>query len=243
MRTLVLLLLFSVFVGCTSHNPKKLDFVQTNTLELHDSSSNRDIDVETYFVDTSRHEGLVILNAGYGCSNTEYSYITKLFAQEGYLVAAIHHEAEHDPPLPIGDSIYDKRLPFWQQGVSTIQFVKSYFQLKQHSFQKAILVGHSNGGDIAALYATLYSNEVQALITLDHRRVPLPLNRDFKTLSFRGYDFPADDGVIPNPDQCEEYNISLYSLDSVGHNFMRDNGSRKMKREVIAEISKLLEFQ
>ena len=147
--------------------PQKAIVISKTAYQL-DSNLNRNIPMEIYenISDTSK-KGLVILNAGYGCSNTEYTYIARFLASKNYLVIATHHEQETDPMLPSGEDLYTLRLPNWKEGVLNIELILNYLEDEYSwiNLDKINLIGHSNGGDIACLYASTYPDKIASLIT------------------------------------------------------------------------------
>jgi pimeloyl-ACP methyl ester carboxylesterase len=60
-----------------------------------------------------------------------------------------------------------------------------------------ILIGHSNGGDISMMFATLNSEMVSKIILLNSRRYPFPRNPDIEILCFGASDDEPDAGVFP----------------------------------------------
>lgn len=241
MKSLFFFLFISIviFGGCNSSKDNNEEYVVSTSDFINDTVRNRTILLEVY---KNNHDdfknGLVIINAGYGCSNTEYSYLAKCFSKLNYLVVAVNHEIQEDPLIPSGENIYELRLPFWENGMQTIDEVGMY--VKQHfpsvKLNRINLVGHSNGGDIAVLYATRNPEKVASLITLDHRRVPLPENENYPIITFRADEFAADLGLIPQISKAKNQNIKVIHLENVDHNFMRDNGTPEMKGTIIKVI-------
>lgn len=244
MKFLIFIGLFFSIISC-SHQEESTSptLITTTSAYIMDEARQRVIPIEIYENTTLNYDkGIVIINAGYGCSNTEYSYIAKFLAENNYLVLSTHHEQPTDEQLPSGDSIYQLRLPNWEQGVLNIQSILRYVENNFPNVYaaKINLIGHSNGGDIASLYASMYPEKVATLITLDHRRMPLPRNNNLKILTIRGDEFEADPGVLPSQEEMEKYSIKILQLKNVGHNFLRDNGTEEMKKKINSEIDKLL---
>lgn len=244
MKYFLLVFIVISFFSCSECNDVNRDKQVVSRSEYYfDESRKRTIPMELYENTEDNYEnGLVVINAGYGCSNTEYTYLARFLGLKNYLVVALHHEHQSDEMLPSGDNLYELRLPNWDQGVFNIQAILKYMKAKYPSISnsKINLIGHSNGGDISALYATKFPNKVNSLITLDHRRMPLPRTNEYMTLSFRADEFEADEGVLPSKDELKSYKMKIIQLKNVGHNFLRDNGTEKMKKTIISEIDKIL---
>lgn len=239
--------LIILFAACSDTSLSKESYVSCKNEYVFDATRNRQIPIQIYtLADSTRWNGeLVILNAGYGSSNTEYSYITSALADKGYYVISIQHEIQSDEPLPSGDDMIALRTPNWREGIKSIEQVLKHMKKKTASIstKKIHLIGHSNGGDISVLFASENSKRVHSLITLDHRRMPIPLSKDFKTLSFRSDEFEVDAGVIPSSSDQKEFGIEIVYLKNVNHNYLRDIGTKETKSTVISSIFQFLNFQ
>lgn len=207
-----------------------------------DSIRNREIPITIYNHTVNSNSELIILNAGYGCSSTEYSYLGWHLANEGYLVISVQHEVESDPMLPGGENIYDLRLPFWEEGIQNVFEVMAFAGVNYPEIdnERIHLIGHSNGGDIAMLFATNHSSQVRSCITLDHRRVPIPRTGNIPLMSIRGSDFDPDPGVLPTIEEQTDLGIQIVQLENVGHNYLRDNGTKETKDTIAGLITDFL---
>lgn len=245
MKTLLSLFILFVVFSCSEN--KKDDStprVHSRSVYIVDEARQRTIPLELYEnTEGNREKGMVVLNAGYGCSNTEYTYIARYLAAKNYWVLATHHEQQNDEMLSSGENMYEARLPNWEEGVRNLEAILRFAEKEDPSVggSKVMLIGHSNGGDIAALFATKYPEKVKALVTLDNRRMPLTRSKQFKTLSIRADEFEADEGVLPTKEEEKTYPIRVVVLKQVGHNFMRDNGTEEMKKTVLSELEKMIE--
>ena len=81
---------------------------------------------------------------------------------------------------------------------------------------------------------------IDALITLDHRRVPLPRSTELNVLSIRGTDFPADKGVLPSEDEQSSFNICVKEIPEASHNDMSDYGPSELKEKIGSLVSNYL---
>lgn len=177
---------------------------------------------------------VAFISAGYGIPHGDYSFISELLNENGYLSVSIRHELKTDPPLSVTGDLYKTRLENWQRGVKTLKVVKNRLekQFSDYDFNNVLLVGHSNGGDISALLANEKATFVKQLVTLDHRRVPLPRSSEIKVLSIRASDFPADPGVLHSTIEKKRYGSCIIKIDDAKHNDMSDSGPSWLKERI-----------
>ncbi|TAJ13864.1 alpha/beta fold hydrolase [Marinilabiliaceae bacterium JC017] len=199
---IVIIILCGLLISCTVSNNERKCLTICETRYVNDDSRNRIIPIEIYSPCSEKqlNKELVVLSAGYWCVNTGYSYISKRLSEKGYLVVAIQHELETDVMLPCGEDMYKLRLPNWKEGVKSIQVVLKYLKKEYPNmrFDQLNLIGHSNGGDISMLFATEFPDIVKSCVTLDHRRMPIPVTEKVKIMSIRADEYAADEGVIPS---------------------------------------------
>lgn len=249
LKIIVSSLLILTFLACSDSQPESQHeaIVTSRNEYVFDSNRNREIPIQIYSLSDSnqRNGELVILNAGYGASNTEYEYITQKLAQKGYYVISIQHEIQTDEMIPSGDDIIKLRMPNWNEGIKSIEQVLNYAKETNPtvSTKKIHLIGHSNGGDISVLFANKNPKKVHSLITLDHRRMPIPLTKEVQVLSFRADQFTADSGVIPSPTDQEKYGVEIVYLKNVDHNYLRDIATKETKEKVISSIFQFLDIE
>ncbi|MEL0606018.1 alpha/beta hydrolase [Pseudoalteromonas undina] len=183
---------------------------------------------------------VVFVNAGYGISYNNYSFASKLFNAQGYLSIAVAHELNTDPKLSRKQPYLTTRMENWHRGVVTLKFLVNQLsaQYPEYDFSQLTLFGHSNGGDISALYAAIYPNEVSQMITLDHRRMLIPRNKNIRVLTLRGSDYPADANVLLNETELKKFPVSQVMIEKSRHNDMYDGGPAwlvdRMRKEVVA---------
>jgi len=185
---------------------------------------------------------VAIISAGYGIKHTEYQFIETLLKQHGFLTIAVGHELPSDPPLSVTGNLYQTRSENWQRGANSLRFVRSFLGEKviAYNFNALTLIGHSNGGDISSWLANEHVDFIERVITIDHRRVPLPRNHNIKVLSIRGSDFPADEGVLYTPSEVSEYPVCVVKIDKSRHNDMYDGGPTWLKEAIIDKIALFL---
>ncbi len=185
---------------------------------------------------------LAIISTGYGVKENEYTYLSDFLITKGYYVVCVRHELDTDQPLPSRGNLYKKRLPVWERGVENIRFVLSeiYSDNTNIDSSKTLLIGHSNGGDISTLFATKHPTEIATVITLDHRRMPIPRSSSPQFMAIRADEFPADPGVLPTEEEQKRYNIQVVVLPHTKHISFSDIGNDKTKNKVTQLIKKLL---
>lgn len=186
---------------------------------------------------------VAFISAGYGVSHSNYQFIASLFKQKNYMVVAIGHELPNDPPLSVSGNLYETRSENWSRGAVTLDFISNNLKarFKNYDFDNLTLVGHSNGGDISAWLANEGKDYIQDIITLDHRRVPLPRRGDVKVLSIRASDFPADKGVLPSVSEQQKFGSCVVTIPKARHNDMEDEGPEWLKTKINALIEGFLE--
>jgi hypothetical protein len=211
-----------------------------NAENIYDEARDRTIPVEITFpanielCSTNLKCPVAFLSAGYGVSHTKYAFLSKQFNQLGYLVIAIGHELPSDPALSVSGNLYETRSENWRRGAQTLDFLKGSLSKRfiEYNFEKLTLVGHSNGGDISAWLGNESKSYIQKIITLDHRRVPLPRNSDYQILSIRASDFPADKGVLPKEIEQEKYGSCVVNIPKAKHNDIADFGPVWLKERI-----------
>jgi len=186
---------------------------------------------------------VAFVNAGYGISHNDYTFASKLFNAQGYLSIAVAHEHKTDPKLNHNQPYLTTRMENWHRGVVTLKFLVNQLsaQYPEYNFSQLTLFGHSNGGDISALYASIYPDEVSQVITLDHRRMLIPRNKSIRVLTLRGSDYPADANVLLNDTELKEFPVSQITIEKSRHNDMYDGGPAwlvdRISKEVVAFLN------
>ncbi|WP_228413479.1 alpha/beta hydrolase [Chryseobacterium sp. CH21] len=212
--------------------------VRLDTLTLFDQSRNRKIPVAFYYPKTNKkipNQQVIIFNHGYGFNKGGdyfvYSYLTEKLASKGYFTVSIQHELTTDSLLPTEGNLQIVRRPFWQNGSDNILLVLN--ELKNANpeldYQHLTLVGHSNGGDMAALFTNQHPNLVYKLITLDNRRMFLPRTSVPKVYTLRSNDYPADEGVLPNEEEQKKYHMTVQPT-LINHGHMDNKGTDEEKK-------------
>ncbi len=177
---------------------------------------------------------VVFLSAGYGVPHTKYKFLADTFVELGYLVVAIGHELPGDPPLSVSGDLFQTRSENWRRGAQTLKVVRDELSTRYHSydFDNLVLAGHSNGGDISAWLVRGSPLFVEKIITLDHRRVPLPRTNKVQVLTIRASDFEADPGVLPTSTEQAEFGSCVVEIAHSRHNDMSDFGPQQLKTHI-----------
>lgn len=233
--TIIFILLLSTF-SC---------FSQTEfTTCLFDGARSRVIPITVYQPQkVNSKTKVVIFNHGYDGnknrkSNQTYSYLTRFLSQKGFYVISIQHELPNDPLLAMEGDFMQTRMPNWERGVANIYFtIQEFKKLKpQLGWDKLILIGHSNGGDMTMLFATKYPHLINKAISMDHRRMIMPRTRNPRLYTLRGCDYDADSGVLPTEKEQEQFRMKVVKLDGITHSNMGENGTEEQHRLINQSI-------
>lgn len=250
-KAVCFLVLMIVFAGTARHSTAQggvhkiatgtVYEVALDTIRLTDlSRRNREVPLAIY---KPKHYGtkaqqVVILNHGYGNNHPHsylaYSYLANFLASKGFFVASIQHELPGDSLIPADGIPQIVRRPFWDRGADNILFVINELK-KSHpalDFKNITLVGHSNGGDMVALFPQKYPNTVRRIITLDNRRMALPRTANPRVYSLRSSDQPADAGVLYTDEEQKQLGATVIKLANTTHNDMSDLGTREQQAEI-----------
>ncbi|RAK57646.1 serine aminopeptidase domain-containing protein [Phenylobacterium deserti] len=193
-------------------------------ITLYDPARNRPVPVVLYRAeDASGPQPLAVVSPGHGASATSYSFISEALVQRGYTVAAVQNEIPGDPPLILGDDIFNRRMPGWRAAAGSLDLiVRTVREAGLANSQPLLLVGHSNGGDISLLYAAEHPKDVAVAVTLDNRRYPLPRRPSPHVCTIRSVDQPPDPGVLPTPEEQKINGTVIETIPGLGHNDMAD---------------------
>jgi predicted esterase len=257
-RSIFLPVLFCIILsGCltgrnNTHQPATAPKFEVilDSLNLFDQSRNRLVPIAIYkprIQQAIPKQGIIIFSHGYGENkggdNLAYSYLTENLAANGYFVVSIQHELPTDDLLPVTGNLQTARMPFWDRGADNILFViheleKSYPGL---DFKNITLIGHSNGGDMTALFPQKYPGIVKRIITLDNRRMALPRSAQPVVYSLRSSDQPADEGVLPTGEEQIKYKMKIIKLGNTRHNEMDNDANSEQRREINNYLMSFLE--
>ena len=188
---------------------------------------------------------VAILSHGNTVRNTEYSFLTNVFASRGYLVVSIQHDLDSDAPMvtKVGEEYVGRRMQY-NRGVFNIMYaIDELKKLYPNANYRALtLIGHSNGGDISMFFARQHPDLVKKVVTLDNLRVPFITDSKIKILSFRSRDpvFKADPGVVPDDETCARLGIRVVRTE-FQHNDLSDRGPDSAKSSIQAGVEQFLD--
>ena len=188
---------------------------------------------------------VAIVSHGNTVKNTEYSFLTNLFAARGYLVVSVQHDLATDDPMvtKAGEEYVGRRMQY-NRGIFNIKFAVEELQklYPNADYHHLTLIGHSNGGDISMYFAKLHPEMVKKVVTLDNLRVPFLIDGKIKILSFRSKDpvFKTDPGVVPDPETCAKAGITVVQTD-FQHTWLSDRGPDKVKESIQSKVQAFLD--
>ena len=188
---------------------------------------------------------VAILSHGNTVKNTEYSFLTNLFASRGYMVVSIQHDLDSDDPMvtKVGEEYVGRRMQY-NRGIFNIKFAIDELkkQYPNADYHHLTLIGHSNGGDISMYFAKMHPEMVKKVVTLDNLRVPFVTDGKIKILSFRSRDpvFKADPGVVPDDETCAKAGITVVRTD-FQHNWLSDRGPDNVKESIQDKVNSFLD--
>lgn len=246
-----------LLVGCSSLKKaskisiqKQVFEVRLDTSDIFDATRNRRVPVAFYSPKTKKkipHQKIVIFSHGYGANqggdNLIYSYLTNNLASKGYFVVSIQHELSSDSLLSTTGIPRITRKSNWERGTENIKFVlKTLKETKPDlDFKHLALIGHSNGGDMTALFADKYQDQVDRVITLDNRRMALPRTKHPRVFSLRSSDLPADEGVLPSEAEQKKFGMKIFKLRNTKHSEMDNDATETQRKEINEYIISFLE--
>jgi pimeloyl-ACP methyl ester carboxylesterase len=249
LQMLSLHFLFACLFNMQAVFAQPLYSVRLDSVRWLDEARNRVIPVAFYAPEADRkikRQPLVIFSHGYGANegraNLDYSYLTNYLASQGYFVASIQHELPTDSLLPMTGKPQIVRRSNWERGTANILFVLNELKRTnpQLDYKQVILIGHSNGGDMTALFAHKYPGLVNKVITLDNRRMALPRTKKPQIYSLRSSDQPADEGVLPTEDEQKKLGMIIIKLPDTIHNHMDNDANERQRQEITGYISRFL---
>lgn len=248
-------ILVSLFLISCSNNKKSNSQISNNnyavkldSIELFDKSRNRKIPVAVFQPKSDKkinNQQVVIFSHGYGENkggdNMIYSYLTESLASKGYFVISIQHELPTDDLLPMDGVLKVTRKPNWERGTDNILYVLNEFKTikPELDFKHLTLIGHSNGGDMTALFAVKYPKLVDKIITMDNRRMSLPRVNHPRIYTLRSKNYAADEGVIPSEQEQKKYGMTV-QFTPINHSDMDNDATPEERKIIMTNIEKYL---
>ena len=249
MRIVLPLLLLALTTGCVGQaiHLSTDGLVRRDTLTIHDRVRARPIPIAIYkAVLPEKAPKLVLLSHGYNenlpGTYLRFSSMAEHLARNGHLVVSIQHELPTDPLLAMNGDLATLRRPNWERGVENIHCVLLHARSLGLGVDTAtaILIGHSNGGDMSLLFATLHPELVDCVVTLDNRRMPLPRTSRPRICSVRANDVAADPGVLPDDADRDRYGIRIVELPGIRHVEMNDRGTAEQRTRLNTAVLGLI---
>ncbi|MBX2972609.1 MAG: alpha/beta hydrolase [Flavobacteriales bacterium] len=171
-----------------------------------------------------------------------FSGIAKGLADAGFTVVSVQHELPGDELLPMKGDLRILRRPNWERGVQNLRHVLHVLREREPTwpFDRIDLIGHSNGGDISMLYATLHPEEVRSATSLDNRRMPLPRVSRPHIATLRADDVPADPGVLPSEAEQKTFHIDVIPMPGFRHVDFNDRATPEQRSELVRVLLEVL---
>jgi hypothetical protein len=200
-------------------------------INLNDKERARIFPVAIYLPETiNQSTPIVIFGPGYQGQEDlanpnikpvykEYNYLAEFFIKKGYCFISIQHDilGDNDGLETIDPKLiqHEARKHLYIRGEQNIFFTIKELTVRFPllNFNKFIIAGHSNGGDIAKYFANNNPKRISVVITLDARRCIIEPQKNLKLLMFEADDTSTDQGVIP--DQGTEQNPKRTNLEWV----------------------------
>jgi hypothetical protein len=234
--------------------------MQIHELNLFDKTRNRKVPILIYTPDNSKESLLVVIfNPGYQeqkdlikpdniMAYRKWEYLAEFFNNKGYVFIVIQHDLPGDtdgletidPQLPATEARYH----LWIRGEQSILFVINELKQKysNFNFDKIIIAGHSNGGDITKFFANNYEEMVSNAIIFDGRRCPIKPGSKQRLLIFEATDTSTDIDVLPdegsqeNPKRTNLEWIIIKPKDAMHISYRGDMITEALKEKVLKAI-------
>lgn len=215
-----------------------LSGAEAAVMEAIEPAQGRSLPVAVYApAGCAQHCPVLLMGTGYRIAATGYETLAQGLAEDGVLVLVLQHDLSGDAPMPQTGDILRDRGPFWARGVEALQVALRGLPARhpEGDWRQVMLAGHSQGGDIASLFATQHPERVRMLITLDNRRVPLPRRAHYPLLSLRSADQPADAAVLPAPADLGPGSC-VRRMSDVAHDDMSEDGPPPARRAILDAV-------
>ena len=226
--------LIASLVGCASNQATH----SVSSERLFDEARGREIPLFfTYPRPSScvNSCNVAFISPGYNVSSKNYQFIADELSNQGFFVVGIDNQLPSDPPLPTSGNLIELRAPFWDTGADNIIHASTVLSRRfpEYDWPKLLLVGHSQGGDISAWLASRHPSMVSTVVSLDHRRVPLPDREGIRVLNIRASQYEPDPGAVA---QSFSSNYCVVVLEDTMHNDLDDGGPQKVKDQIVNDL-------
>jgi len=209
------------------------------SVELFNPQAHRRIPLRVYRAGPRRP--LAVLLPGVGAQPGDYSFLAKYLARRGFAVAELQLELPGDPSIATSGNVAALRAPELRSGVNSLQYaIRELKRLRYASTRPpAVLIGHSNGADVAMLYETERPGQVSMIFSLDNLRVPIPRTSDPHICSLRSDDEVPDADVLPDDEQRVRFNIQIQHA-RIHHDRMWNGATLAEKRVILRALDRCL---
>lgn len=212
------------------------------SVELFNPDARRRIPLRIYHPGSRR--ALAVVLPGVGAQLGDYSFLARYLARRGFAVAEVQLELPGDPPIATSGNIAALRASELHSGVNTLQYTIT--QLAHLGYASAtqppVLVGHSNGGDVAMLYGSEYRGQIGMIFSLDNLRVPILRARKPHVCSLRSNDQEPDEALVPNDQQRRRFNIQIQRT-NIPHGQMWNGATTAQRRFILTALGQCLDHR
>jgi len=242
-RKIEVALLLSVCTGASLlTTPATATTSSAISVELFNPKARRRIPLALYHPGPRRP--LAVLLPGVGAQLGDYSFLANDLARGGFAVAEVQLELPGDPSIPTSGHVAELRAAELHSGVNSLGYAIAALKRLRYASatQPVVLVGHSNGGDVAMLYQAERPGEVAMIFSLDNLRVPIARTSDPHICSLRSSDKVADVGVLPDDEQRAQFNIEIQQ-GRMRHDRMWNGGTGAEKRVMLTALARCLKHR
>jgi len=88
---------------------------------------------------------------------------------------------------------------------------------------------------MSVLFAHLYPELVEKIISMDNRRMKLPRTAKPKVFTLRSNDYPADDGVLPTSEEIKKFDITV-QFTNINHSNMDSDATEEERKYINSKI-------
>ena len=239
-RSTIAALLLSVCIGadllCA---PARATTNSGTSIELFNPHASRRIPLRLYHPGSRRP--LAVLLPGVGAQPGDYSFLAKYLARRGFAVAEVRLELPGDSPIAAGGNIAALRAPELRSGVNTVRYTIGQLDRLRYASatRPVVLVGHSNGGDVAMLFGSQYPAQVGVIFSLDNLRVAIPRTSRPHICSLRSSDQEPDKGVVPDAEQRRRFNVHIQAT-KIRHDQMWNGATIAQRSLMLTALSRCL---
>ena len=109
------------------------------------------------------------------------------------------------------------------------------------TLQNSPYLGTQTAGIFRHYTALFTLMKLATIITLDHRRMLIPRNKNIRVLTLRGSDYPADADVLLNDSELDKFPVTQIMIEKSRHNDMYDGGPKWLVDRMSKEVEGFLD--